>query len=616
MKSRTSFFNAPLAGDMLRRFWPLWLGFGLCLLALLPVFLVTQRVNYGAITLDSLVGTTLSGTVAVIALLSGLAAMAQFHFLYFRRSCELLCALPLRRETVFGTACLTGLLALVLLEALTALLTLPLTLLSTLHVSTVALWFGVAALSTVFFYGLAVFCALLTGNLLVLPALYAVLNLVAVVVANCVKTLLMRLLYGYLDTGALMRLAEWFSPLIKITRQLDSSYGDPAALTTCALYAAVGVGLMLLALRLYKRRAMECAGDAVAIPVLKPVFLVCMSVGTALVLPWVLIDLLFSSLTRGRPAFWLNLGLMLLGAVLGFFAARMLLEKSLRVFQSGWRTLAILCASIALVVTLLELDVTGYEKRVPNAADVEQVCINGYVTLRDPENIAAAVDFQRLLTEHKADFDTPLSPDLDEPVWGRTISLQFVGKQGVMQREYRFFGPEGSITDPESVLGRFAALMNEPEAIESWAPAKLPVSRETIASAYLTVQQGEHTLQYPLGDEAVTFYNEAILPDIHDGRIGRFTYRGENNSNIELGLTLAVRAEDYPELEGELQSLRMMSGPTWSEPTMALYETKWYSIPMDAERSVRWLTENTPFVPEANEYGLAWMTPATVGGIG
>ena len=615
MKSRTSFFNAPLARNMLQRFWPLWLGFGLTLLALLPVYLTNQILNYGSQTLDSLVGGTLSGTVAVIALLSVLAAMAQFHFLYFRRSCELLCALPLRRETVFGTACLAGLLALLLLEALTALLTLPLTLISTLHVSTVALWFGVAALSTLFFYGLAVFCALLTGNLLVLPVLYAVLNLVAIVAADCVTSLLTRLLYGYSNTGALMRLAECFSPLIKIARRLDSSYGDPASLTTCALYAAVGVGLSLLALRLYKRRAMECAGDAVAIPVLRPVFLVCMSVGTALVLPWVLVDLLFSSLTQGRPAFWLNLGLMLLGAVLGFFAARMLLEKSLRVFKSGWRTLAVLCASIALVVTLLELDVTGYEKRVPKAADVERVCINGYVTLRDPENIASAADFQRLLTERKADFDVP-APRLDESVWGRTISLQFIGKRGVMQREYRIFGTESSITDPDSPLGRFASLMNEPEAIESWAPAKLPVSRETIASAYLTVQQGEHTLQYPLGDEVVSFYNEAILPDIHDGRIGRFSYRGENNSNIELGLTLAVRAEDYPELDGELMSLNMMSGPTWSEPTMALYETKWYTIPMDATRSVRWLTENTPYTPEPNEYGAVRMPPATVGSVG
>ena len=72
-----------------------------------------------------------------------------------------------------------------------------------------------------------------------------------------------------------------------------------------AVYAAFGLVLAALALLLFRRRAMERAGDAVAFDVLKPLFRFCMALGCAIVLPAVVFDWrhprLLPRLEKARP---------------------------------------------------------------------------------------------------------------------------------------------------------------------------------------------------------------------------------------------------------------------------------------------------------------------------
>ena len=293
MKSKTSFFNIGLAKNMLRRSWPAWLLFAAVMLSY-PI-MVLNRWHEGALDLDRILQSSATSTPVLMLIAGLLAAMLQFGYLYSNRACGLMNTLPIRRETAFGTAYCMGLLPMLLAELLAALVGLGLTFLIPVKAASVGVWLLLSVCSTLCFYGVAVFCAMLTGNVLVFPALYFVLNFVGVVVYSCLNLLI--------------ALNERIS-YINVTAET----GKLAGLQYAILYAAVGLLLSLAALLLYRRRKMECATDPVAIAWLKPVFQYCMAFGTALVALWFVSSFFRSDYSPGQRGYWVSLLLMLLGA--------------------------------------------------------------------------------------------------------------------------------------------------------------------------------------------------------------------------------------------------------------------------------------------------------------
>lgn len=61
---------------------------------------------------------------------------------------------------------------------------------------------------------------------------------------------------------------------------------DQGKFTSLLIYAAVGIVFAIVGLLLYRKRNLECAGDAIAFPILQPLFqLVCaVGVGTLVVM--------------------------------------------------------------------------------------------------------------------------------------------------------------------------------------------------------------------------------------------------------------------------------------------------------------------------------------------
>ena len=150
---------------------------------------------------------------------------------------------------------------------------------------------GVAG-ESIFFFGLATFCAFIVGNVFMLPALYGLLNFLAVLTDFTVNLLAQGLLLR--PEQQLFRHGGWLSPwCISCSRSgPDSTYEEKLVqggvygsystnvLTEVhlengwliAVYAAVGVVLMALAWLMYRRRRSESAGDVVAVGWMKPVF--------------------------------------------------------------------------------------------------------------------------------------------------------------------------------------------------------------------------------------------------------------------------------------------------------------------------------------------------------
>ena len=124
MRSKTSFFHKGLAANLFKRCWPVWVGYLLLMVLMFPVsvnnsisvwrapmeemprYLTSQIISNGC----SAVQISFFACMAVV--------MAVFSYLYNSRTCGMINALPIRRETVFCTVWLTGLLPLLLADCL------------------------------------------------------------------------------------------------------------------------------------------------------------------------------------------------------------------------------------------------------------------------------------------------------------------------------------------------------------------------------------------------------------------------------------------------------------------------------------------------------------------
>ena len=263
MKSKTSCFNPGLAKNMLRRRWPAWLLFAAVMLSY-PI-MVLNRYHEGAVDLDRILQSSATSLPVLMLVVGVLAAMLQFGYLYSNRACGLMNTLPIRRETAFGTAYCMGLLPMLLAELLAALVGLGLTFLIPVKAASVGVWLLLSVCSTLCFYGVAVFCAMLTGNVLVFPALYFVLNFVGVVVYSCLNLLLERLVYGFAGSDAFSFL-YWLSPAIALNERISyinvtAETGKLAGLQYAILYAAVGLLLSLAARILFRERCLSPAPE-------------------------------------------------------------------------------------------------------------------------------------------------------------------------------------------------------------------------------------------------------------------------------------------------------------------------------------------------------------------
>ena len=534
MKSKISFFNRGISQNLLRRFWPLWAAYFCILLLLLPGNLSSQATHFSSIgtqftsfeeAVSGMDLATVHEGIAVVYLSAFggvIAAMAMFHYLYQSKSCGMMNSLPIRRETMFLTAWLTGLVPLLLADLLVVLLTaLLFCTRGLLHVSALLRFFSLAAMGNIAFYGFAVFCAMLTGNLLVLPAVYVVLSFTAAVAENCARGLLATFVFGMINGGSKL---HFLSPPVLLMDKLGTTWLQPYGYTlnglgVLAAYCAVGLLLSAAALLLYRRRRMETAGDVVAIQVLKPVFKYCLCFGTALVFAHVILQTFFRQQARGLAAALLALGLMLIGAFIGYFAAEMLIQKTLKVFRGRWRGFTVACAVIALFVGVFEFDLTGYEKRVPAPDNVEFVSLwsaGEIAELKDPSLIAEAVDLHRAVIADKA------LCEAEESDCGVTITYQLSDGR-TLSRSYR-------LPRTDALVQKTEALLNTPEAILARLQADKPVTRAWIVDAVIDYGFRDQTSDRDYfiwtginltTDDAISLYREGILPDAEAGHIAR-----------------------------------------------------------------------------------------------
>lgn len=186
MRSATSFFDKTLFRSQLKHTWPLWLGYTALWLFLVPVMLFSElsayQLGYSAADASRLLlNVGVRGGVFISFFFGLFFAMLAFSHLTQSRATNGFHALPVRRETIFLTAYLTGLFCQLSTILVTFLLGAAVS--APLHLSfwsVTAAAMGSAMLEAVFFYSFAALCMVMTGQIL---AAYALAGLVIALIA-------------------------------------------------------------------------------------------------------------------------------------------------------------------------------------------------------------------------------------------------------------------------------------------------------------------------------------------------------------------------------------------------------------------------------------------------
>ena len=566
MRSRTSFFNPTLFWKNVARFWPLWALYGVIWLAVLPLKglndLRQGRWDYGS-------GTDLGfhrdllesapGGIFLAVLFGVLAAMALFSYLYQGRSACMFHSLPIRREGLFLTNYLSGLAFFLVPNSAVALFTLLVELTAgDVKLWALGAWWLLVNGMCLFFFSFAVLLAMLTGHILALPAFYAIFNLLVVAVYTLLSSLLAESLYGFRGFSN-YGLVEILTPAYGMQQATNWSFYDERfqmnSPTIFALYMLAGVVMAVLALLLYQRRRVESAGDVVAVSWLRPIF----KYGVALCsgLAFGMATTAIIGLTS-MPGLWVCI---VLWTAVGCLVAEMLLRKSFRVLDS-WKGAAAVAVVAALLCVGVEVDVLGYETRIPTADQVTSVTVDGLDSMpyddgsslsaqfTDPERIALVTGLHQAIVDQRND---PWDGGWDN---GNVSTIRFYVSYDLadgsrMERNYYTEIFSDDLDTQGTVAYAAQALLNGPGMTEDLYGLD-DLTDYTASSAGITISDEENRYgwQSVTGDSAqAQVLWQAVQADLQAGTLGtRYLFdtpqRLERCYFNDLTITLTVPRQD------------------------------------------------------------------------
>lgn len=465
MRSATSFFDKTTARSDLRRHWPIAFIYTCVWLVGLPVNLwsssmwMPEEMTPALRAAQIIIGSypTLAGALFVFGCV---LAMALMGYLMSPRAVGLLHALPVRRGTLLATHTLVGWLMLNVPALLAVLVSIPVqAYYGGVAWGALGAWLLVHCGLSLFFLALGLLCAMVTGWLLAIPAIYAVVNFAVIAVAGLVRTLCSLFCYGYAGDDDFAPFVYWLTPVVNLVKRFGTcgvERSDAApypwqvqfpadVVHAVGIYTAAGAALLALTYLLYRRRKSESAADPAAFPWMRPVFRYGTGLLGGLALGLGLYQLVLGWRMESETGRWVGLlvSTVLMGA-LCYYAAEMLVRKSLRVLRRSLPGAGLVCVLLALVCAGARFDVFGYAARVPDVSAVTQVQLRGSLGLSgvnctEPETIETVIALHREIIT--------LRPDEDDPENSAYITLSYTLTDGsTLTRAYQL-NPAGELED-------------------------------------------------------------------------------------------------------------------------------------------------------------------------
>ena len=526
MKSKMSFFDPTLLKKNISRFAPAWAILTLALFLALPLPLLrrlgerwdssTERFD----NLQRILEEDLLPVGVVFACFAGLLfAVLVFKYLHSARAAYMMHAFPMTRRCQFITNAVSG-----LLFWLVPCLFIGLCAQGILAANGVGglggtLWglLGKWLLAFLLFYGLAVFAMHLSGRTVIAVLSYGAFNFIFLYLPMFILMLVGCYFKGfdYTLSDKLLRLAP-----------LGAMLTDSDNWVLYAVYGVVGIGLLVLARVLYRFRQIERAGDAMVYGWARVAFRLLFTLCCTLGLGWLLAEI-FEATLNGSRVF---LPYALIGCVLGWFGASMMLERTVKVFKNKkiWLGFAAFAGVLVLTVLCLKYDLLGFQRRIPEASKVESVEIwtrddaDGYGSFpADRIRLTEAADVETVLAAHEkalehADANRNFTELFDGSSYDTVHICYHLSGGGTLRRAYQLNLNDG--------YTKLAALYSRPETAETWYAEVLPETFDLVLLEGKREETVDESGMVSVGYEDLecrdpAALREAVLADAAAGRL-------------------------------------------------------------------------------------------------
>ncbi len=453
MKLRISYFNPTALKKDITRFAPAWaIYLAGCLLVLVNIL---SKYQPSAAFQDLEFTVALMAPVTMVYAL--LCAELLFGDLFNPKLCNALHAMPMKREGWFLTHGAAGLLFGFLPHLVLAFSFLPRL---DWYWRYAFVWMLAVDLEYLFFFALAVFCAFCTGNRFAMALVYGLLNFGSMLTAWHFESLYIPRMYGVeLDYEFFNRL----SPVMELGGAGSSGdffqyVEDAPALGGLSNEAGwyflalsvLALVLLGLAMLLYRKRKLECAGDFLAVRWLKPVF-------------HLIYTLTLGTVSYGFGELFFNEGQVIflaVGLIIGWFTGSMLLQRQVRVFRP--RSFVGLAAVLAVMfgcIWATDADPMGIQSWVPMAGQVESLVFfdpySGYELVMDEaEELEQGLEIHRQFLEAG-----------DEGSDYGTVFLTYHMKGGrIVERSYMLIADSPATAQMRKLMGNAEFLLG----FEDW----------------------------------------------------------------------------------------------------------------------------------------------------
>lgn len=393
MKLKLSYLSvsSPLILENLKRFWSLsvlsFLGYFVS--GIIPLFLTYDVVEHsyqpGRYLITSMLSNNYFPYMALYLIVPVVGAVVLYRFLHNSASVTMIHSLPLTRAQIFNSNFISGIVLIFTPLVLTLLILLVMSkpvydnMELSVNVFSRALilaWFFKAVIINLFIYIVGIFSGIISGNTamhmflafwfsFLLPSLYGI----AIAYFN-------KFLLGFDSRSQLGDVAMSLVPYLKAI-----SSQEPYSLLLLTYYFVLMVVILVSSVILYHKRKLERSGDSLVfkVSIIVISYLIAFYGMTATSFSFDVVGAGFQGFLKSNGAFYLGL---FIGIFIFFFIGRMIVTKSTRVLnKSGFKQLLIYLVIALLFVASVDLDLTGFEKRVPQLKTIKQIELLGFTSI-------------------------------------------------------------------------------------------------------------------------------------------------------------------------------------------------------------------------------------------
>ena len=384
MTSKTSLFNKGIFKSTVRRY--LWgaalYAIILFMMTSLTVLLGVDKDNFRYFMAERGVALILDGHYIILPIITALfvptvVALLAYRFVHSKKTSIFVHSLPVSRTANYISTLMAALTLMGIPIILNGIVLMILSLSgygAFFDINSCLVWMGVNLLAIFLMFSISAFAAMITGNSFAMVGLSGLIHCVIIIFAAAFSALAECFVYGYSGVNEFLnKSTEWnFTVyLVDLADYLSSKNIQSFDWLKLLIMVAIAVAFYVFGWLLYKKRRMETAEDVAAFGCLNFIYKYLVTFIASLGA-----FAIFSYMLDERPM--VPVVVTAIVSIIIYFIAEMILRKSLKVWNRYKGYLAFATAFAAMICVFAFTSFFGYETRVPDISDIEDVAIYEY----------------------------------------------------------------------------------------------------------------------------------------------------------------------------------------------------------------------------------------------